>query len=151
MQLRALVQNRQPGREALRGRKLGKLLAAVFAKHPDGVGAALVAVGHLRHHFSAPAAGGGKRLCVRLRLAVEAKHRAVLRPGDQRHNIMDKRAAGPQRAAHVGHAAIVDPGDQHRIYFHQHALCGQPAHALQLTSNQNLSRFASAVALAVQP
>ena len=33
MQLRALVQNRQPGREALRGRKLGKLLAAVFDKN----------------------------------------------------------------------------------------------------------------------
>ena len=34
MQLRALVEDWQPGREALRGRKLGKLLAAVFASLP---------------------------------------------------------------------------------------------------------------------
>ena len=104
-----------------------------------------------RHWWQWVICGIGERLGVRLRLAVEAKHRAVLRPGDQRHNIMDKRAAGPQRAAHVGHAAIVDTGDQHRIYFHQHAFGGQPAYALKLTGNQDLSRFAPAVAFAVQP
>lgn len=81
-----------------------------------------MAVGHLRHHFAAAAAGGGEHFGIRLRLAVKTENRAVLRSGDQRHNIVNKSAAGLQPTADVGHAAVVNPRDQHRVYLHQHPL-----------------------------
>ena len=110
MKFGALVEDGQPVGEAVRVRQPGELLAAVFAQHADGVGAALVAVGHLRHHLpNALAADRGEHPGVRLRLAVETKDRAVLRSGNQRHNIVNKRAAFPQTTADLGHAAVVDP------------------------------------------
>ncbi len=110
MKFGALMEDGQPVGEAVRVRKLGKLLAAVFAQHADGVGAALVAMRHLRHRGPALAADRGEHPGVRLWLAVEAKDRAVLRSGNQRHNIVNKCAAFPQTMADLGHAAVVDPG-----------------------------------------
>ncbi len=79
MKFCALVEDGQPVGEAVRVRQPGELLAAIFAQHADGVGTALVAVGHLRHHLPALAADRGEHPGVRLRLAVETKDRAVLR------------------------------------------------------------------------
>ncbi len=151
MKFGALVEDGQPVGEAVRVRQPGELLAAIFAQHADGVGTALMAVGHLRHHLPALAADRGEHPGVRLRLAVETKNRAVLRSGNQRHNIVNKRAAFPQTTADLGHAAVVDPRDQHRVYLDQHSRGGQPADSFKLAGNQDLPGFPAAVAFAVEP
>ncbi len=101
MQLRAAVERWQPGVAATHRRVSAQTAGCDLPQHTDGIGAALLAVGHLRHHLAALFPDAGYHRGIRLRLAIQTKYRAVFGAGNQRHNIMNKRTAGTQFAADV--------------------------------------------------
>ena len=65
-------------------------------------------------------------------LAVQAEHRAVLRRGNERHDVVQEGAARFDRFVHLDQMLVVDAGNHHRIHFAQNAGGGQHFQPLHL-------------------
>jgi hypothetical protein len=72
-------------------------------------------------------------LCARSALALEAEHGAMLRRGDQRHDVVQECAARLDRLVDLDQMLVVDPGDHHRIDLAQDAALAQHVETQQLS------------------
>ena len=116
-------------RHDLVGRELG---AAVLAEQADRVGAALAAMTHHVHLAFAAVLQRLELLRRRTALAGETEHRAVLRRRDQRHDVVQERAARFDRPIDLDQVLIVDARDHHRVDLAENAARGQHLEAQQL-------------------
>ena len=120
---------------------------AILAEQADGIGAALAAVAH---HVHVAFAGILQRLQLlrgRAALAVEAEVGAVLGFRDQRHDVVQERAARLDRLVDLDQVLVVDARDHHRIDLGENAGRGQQLQTFELALGQDLGGIAALPAL----
>ena len=143
---RAFRQCRLPVHRHGRNLVQGEFRAAILAQHPHGIGPALLAVVH--HPGPAALAGAGllqraHLLGGRFGLPSETVIGAVLRAGDQRHDVVQKRALGLDDPVDFVEVLVVDARNQHRVDLHQHAALDQHLQAFLLLGDENFRRLAA--------
>ena len=127
----------------------GELVTTVLAQQAHRVGAALAAVPHQLHVAFALVLKRLQLLRGRAALAGQAEMGAVRRVGDQRHDVVQERAARLDLAVDVQQVLVVDAGDHHRVDLRQDAGVAQHFQAQHLAFVQDARRFDPGPALVV--
>ena len=124
-----------------------ELRAAVLAEQAHRVGAALAAMPHHVHLAFAAVLQRFQFLRRRTTLAGETEHGAMLRRRDQRHDVVQERAARFHRLVDFDQVLVVDARDHDRIDLAQDAALGEHLQALQLAVGEQLRRLDAGIAL----
>src|SRR6266536_1233853 len=125
----------------------GELGAAIFAEQTHGIGATLAAVAHHVHLAFAAVLQRFQLLRRRTTLSRQPEDGAVLRRGDQRHDVVQKCAARLYRPVHFHQVLIVHTGNHDRIHFAQDSSGRQHLKSLQLPFGEYPCAFHAGVPL----